>query len=252
MNLIDPLDEKTGERFQQATKYHRDDMPGGTLDLSQMPSVYKFYRDVPVVDLPDHRQVATLSVAEVLRARHSVRQYSSKPLDLMYLSFLLWASGGVQRFERGRHFRTAPSAGALYPVETYLAVNRVEGLEPGVYHYSSRTHQLELLDKGEPGERVSEAALGQKMCNGAPVVFIWTGVFERCRWKYRQRAYRYVYLDAGHQAENLALAAASVGMGTCQIGALYDDEVNGIIGVDGRDESVIYMSTVGFAGSMGR
>ena len=83
------------------------------------------------------------------------------------------------------------------------------------------------------------------MCIEAPVVFVWTAIFQRMKWKYDQRAYRYIYLDAGHIAENLALSATSLGLGSCQIGALFDDEVNQIIDVDGTEESVIYMSVVG-------
>jgi SagB-type dehydrogenase family enzyme len=83
------------------------------------------------------------------------------------------------------------------------------------------------------------------MCADAPVVFIWTAIFERSRWKYGQRAYRYVYLDAGHVAAHLALAAVATGLGSCQIAATFDDEVNDLLGVDGVDESVLYMSVVG-------
>jgi SagB-type dehydrogenase family enzyme len=83
------------------------------------------------------------------------------------------------------------------------------------------------------------------MCRDAPGAFVWTAIFERSKWKYKQRAYRYVYLDAGHIAQNLALAATSIGLGSCQIGAIFDDEVNAIIGVDGINESAIYLSVVG-------
>ena len=93
---------------------------------------------------------------------------------------------------------------------------------------------------------VAHSALDQDMAYSANVVFVWTALFERSKWKYKQRAYRYVYLDAGHIAENLALAAVSLGLGTCQIGALYDEEVNALIGIDGERESILYMSTVGY------
>jgi SagB-type dehydrogenase family enzyme len=106
-------------------------------------------------------------------------------------------------------------------------------------------HVLEELRAGQFGHDITQAALGQKMCLEAAAVFIWTAVFQRSKWKYDQRAYRYVYLDAGHIAGNLALAAVAIGLGTCQIGALFDDEVNAIVGVDGTDESVVYMSVVG-------
>ena len=142
-------------------------------------------------------------------------------------------------------FRTAPSAGGLYPIETYVVINRVDGIEQGVYHYNIRRHALEELELGNFGRQIALAALDQRMCLEASFVIIWTAIFERSKWKYKQRGYRYMYLDAGHIAENLALACTGIGLGSCQIGALYDEEVNSIIDVDGVEESVLYMSSVG-------
>ena len=161
------------------------------------------------------------------------------------MSFLLWASTGVQRSEHGYDFRTAPSAGALYPIETYIIINKGEGLEKGLYHYNIQSHALERLKVGDFGEEAAHAALEQEVCMEAPVVFIWTAIFERSKWKYRQRAYRYIYLDAGHIAQNLALSATSIGLGSCQIGAFFDEEINKIVGVEGIEESAIYLSAVG-------
>ena len=122
----------------------------------------------------------------------------------------------------------------------------MEGLEKGVYHYNIEEHVLEELNRGDFSAEAAHAALEQKACAEAPVVLVWTAVFERSKWKYAQRAYRYVYLDAGHIAENLALAATGSGLASCQIGAFFDDEVNQIIGVDGEDESALYLSVVGY------
>lgn len=124
-------------------------------------------------------------------------------------------------------------------------VSDVSDLNPGIYHYLVQKHELETLKKGKFTREMVRAGMGQEMLGKAAVTFVWTAIFERSKWKYRQRAYRYVYLDTGHIAENLALAATSLGLGSCQIGALFDDEVNLIIGVDGIEESVLYMSTVG-------
>ena len=126
-----------------------------------------------------------------------------------------------------------------------MAVNDVEGISPGIYHYSVERHELEQVRKGHLGEELARAALDQGMCATVPLVFVWTAVFERSRWKYGERAYRYVYLDAGHMAQNLALAAVSLGLGSCQIAAAFDDEVNELLGVDGEEESVLYLSVVG-------
>ena len=131
-------------------------------------------------------------------------------------------------------------------METYLFLRAVEGLEPGIYHFRAHVFDLELLKKGDYSRELTDAALGQMIVMGAQVTFIWSAVVERSRWKYRQRAYRYVYLDAGHIAQNLYLAAEALGLGACTIGALFDDRVNSIIGVDGIEETVIYMATVGW------
>jgi SagB-type dehydrogenase family enzyme len=119
------------------------------------------------------------------------------------------------------------------------------GIGPGLYHYEVRSHSLELIREGDQRSRVARAALDQEMAHTANVVLVWTAVFARSKWKYDQRAYRYVYLDAGHIAQNVALAAQGMGLGSCQIAAFYDDEVNELLGVDGTAESAIYMTAVG-------
>lgn len=124
-------------------------------------------------------------------------------------------------------------------------INRAEGVEPGVYHYEIESHALAQLRKGPFGTAAARAALDQELVERADAVFIWSAVFERCKWKYKQRAYRYIYLDAGHIAQNLALAAVALGLGSCQIAAIYDEEANQLLGLDGEKESVIYMSAVG-------
>jgi SagB-type dehydrogenase family enzyme len=161
------------------------------------------------------------------------------------LSQLLWAAQGITQAGRGFGLRTAPSAGALYPVETYVVIHAVDGIEPGVYHYAVETHELDQLKTGDFRADVARAALDQEMAYRANLVFCWTGVFPRSKWKYRQRAYRYVYLDAGHIAQNVALGAVALGLGSCQIAALYDDEANALLDVDGVEESVIYMTAIG-------
>jgi SagB-type dehydrogenase family enzyme len=238
---MDPV----GDNFQQETKYQRDKMSGKSLDWASQPNIYKDYPDCQTIQLPDISPLSDTTLHEVLKNRKSIRKYQNKPIKKETLSYLLWASTGISRTEGGYEFRTAPSAGALYPIETYLVVNNVEEIDPGVYHYNIQHHYLELLKEGDYAAETAQAALRQRMCADAPVVFIWTAIFQRMKWKYDQRAYRYIYLDAGHIAENLALAATSLGLGSCQIGALYDDEVNQIIDVDGKEESVIYMSVVG-------
>jgi SagB-type dehydrogenase family enzyme len=238
------MDMSVGESFQEKTKHRREAMAGKELDWNKKPPVYKIYPDAVIIELPSPMN-SSMPLPEVLRGRRSVRRFTEEPLSLERLSFLLWACAGIRETRGGHNFRTAPSAGALYPIETYLAVNSVDGLQPGLYHYRIRDHALELLREGVMGEEIAHAALEQEMCAQAPVAFIWTAMFERSKWKYGQRAYRYVYLDAGHIGGNLAMAAVSIGLGSCQIAAAFDDEVNKLIGIDGAEESVLYMSVVG-------
>jgi SagB-type dehydrogenase family enzyme len=234
-----------GDKFQQETKYHREKLKGRMLDWDAKPGIYKEYPGTRRLNLPPFDSIKSLSVADALTKRKSVRHFTGEDISKAELSYLLWASGGLQRTERGHEFRTAPSAGALYPLESYLVVSQVSDLPRGLYHYVVKAHALEELRLRDLGHDVATAALNQKMCLEAAVVFIWTAIFYRSKWKYEQRAYRYIYLDAGHTAENLALAATSIGLGSCQIGALFDDEVNRIVDVDGTGESVVYMSVVG-------
>jgi SagB-type dehydrogenase family enzyme len=233
-----------GREFHQRTKNRRGALGGRELDWNSRPPTYKEYADAPRSILPPPlRNAATFD--DVVHSRRSVRDFTPDPIALEELSYLLWSCTGI-REHRGQHaFRTAPSAGALYPIETYVVVNDVQGLVSGLYHYGVRDHSLQLLRAGDLGEEVAHGALEQDMCAFAPVVLIWTAIFARTLWKYGQRGYRYVYLDAGHVGAQLSLAATALGMGSCQIAAMFDDEVNAFLGVDGVEESVVYMSVVG-------
>jgi len=215
------------------------------MERTSRPGLYKGYPGSRKVNLPPPGTCGGASLDQALRKRKSIRDFGPQPVTTQQLSYLLWASTGIHRSEYGCQFRTAPSAGALYPIETYLVINNVAGLERGVYHYSIKDHLLEELRTGYFGDEMAAAALGQRMCARAAVVFVWTAIFARTTSKYGQRGYRYVYLDAGHIAQNLALASTALGLSSCEIGALYDDEVNGIVGVDGSEESVVCMCVVG-------
>lgn len=209
------------------------------------PDPYKSYPDKPKIELPKQNNIKTETLNHAILNRRSIRDFSKKPLSKEQLSYLIWASTGLKRKDQGFKYRTAPSAGALYPIETYVVINNVKNIAQGVYHYNIESNHLEEIKKGDYRSAIAEAALNQPMCYHAAAVFIWTAIFNRSKCKYGQRAYRYIYLDAGHIAENLALSATSINLGTCQIAALYDDEVNQIIDIDGITESTIYLSVVG-------
>ena len=240
-----PKTDDHGRQFQSRSKYHRDRMEPHFLDRESQPEPYKEYPGLPKIALLEPSFLETADMMKLVVRRRSVRSFSDSPLTLQQLASLLWASTGVTRRTQEFAYRAAPSAGGLYPIETYVVVNRVEGLEPGIYHYSVREHLLHCLNKGDRRERIAAAALDQQMAAKAAAVFVWTAVFQRSVWKYRQRAYRYIYLDCGHIAGQLSIAAVALGLGSCNIGALYDDELNAMLGVDGELESAIYMCVVG-------
>ena len=257
--------EHPGRAFQEKTAYHRYSMEQHELDWRSKPPTYKFYPHAPVINLPspalDPDEDRAPDLWTCVSRRRSVRAFGTAPLTPLDLSRLLWASAGVTTSyvtPRGQDFyRAAPAAGGLYPIETYVVANNVEDLEPGLYHYRvtgvdilerpivEGSHALEQLKTGDFKSQIAAAALDQPMCGKAGAVLVWTAVFARSEWKYRERAYRYFYLDAGHIAAHLSLAAVAQGLGSCPVAAFFDDEVNALVGIDGRTEGVVYMAAVG-------
>lgn len=237
-----------GDEFLRNSKYVRGKLPQHMLDWENMPAQYKTYENAEHFSLPEPAIQNGPDIWKVMWKRRSVRAYTDDAMSLVDLSQILWATQGVRETVSGANcdfkLRTVPSAGALYPIETYLCVNRVDGLKKGLYHYVIGDHKLELLKEGDFSREVRGGALDQQIAGNAAVVFIWTAIIERSSWKYLQRAYRYIFLDAGHIAQNLALAVEALDYGSCQIGAIYDDEINSLLGLDGVQESAIYLSTI--------
>jgi SagB-type dehydrogenase family enzyme len=231
--------------------YHQWSKPGhsqaagiGTvLDWGGRPASTKTYADAQRITLPDPHGYQGLSLEEAVETRRSVRDYSLEPLLSEDLSRLLHAAQGIT--ERRWGFRAAPSAGALYPIELYAVVHHVAGLEPGIYHYAVQGHALELLQPGDFRTAVMHAGLWQAFLGQANVCFVLSAIFQRTRWKYRERTYRYVLLEAGHIGQNLYLAATSMGLGACAVGAFLDDDLNELLGLDGQKEAALYVISVG-------
>ena len=161
----------------------------------------------------------------------------------MHGTRILYYSCGITDERSG--FRAAPSAGATYPIEVYPMVNSIEGLTQGLYHYLVESNELELIREGDFRREISRAALDEQMIMQANVVLVLSAIFQRTRLRYRDRALRYIYFEAGHIAQNTYLIATSMGLGTCAIGAFYDDDLNRLLGFDGKEQSVIYLLAVG-------
>lgn len=234
-----------GDRFQVETKHARARLVAGRRDWAHQPEPFKTYPNASVIVLDPLGDDDGSPLWETLSQRRSQRHFGGAPMTLADLSRLLWAAQGNTAQAGHLMLRTAPSAGALYPIETYVVVHRVEGVTSGVYHYDVRRHALEQLQAGDFRQQAARAALDQRVARDADALFVWTAIFERSKWKYGERAYRYIYLDAGHIAQNVALAAVALGLGSCQLAAFYDDEVNALVGVESQREGALYMTVVG-------
>lgn len=234
-----------GPHYQEATKYARQDMHGMTTWAKQVPAFKQYEDPLALLPLPAPQTEGGLPLWQLVNARRSVRDFVEEPLPLPLLSQLLWAIQGLTGQAGQTLLRAAASAGALYPNETYVFVNKVADCPAGIWHYQMRDHTLAQLAEGNFGPDLAHACLDQDYCAGAPVVFVWGAVVDRCAWKYGDRAYRYLYLDAGHLGGQLQLAACALGLGSVNIGAFFDDEVNALLGLDGQRETVVYLTAVG-------
>ena len=211
----------------------------------ERPSTPQAPDEAPAIKLPSP-EPGPGALGQAMRTRRSVREYASRPLGLGQVSELLYAGCGVTARAYGHnHLRAAPSAGALYPFEVYLVVNRVADLEPGIYHYDPRAHGVELRAQGDFSGELVLACLGQEFLFGAGVVLVLAAVFDRTCHKYGDRGYRYVYMEAGHISQNLYLQATNLGLATVAIGAFLNDQVNVLIGLDGIQAAAVYLQAVG-------
>lgn len=191
--------------------------------------------------LPKPKRKSDFSLEEALSKRRSVRQFTKKQLSLFDLSQLLWAAQGITSSEG---FRTAPSAGALYPLELYVVVGNVADLTAGVYKYRPSSHELKQIGKGDKRTELCRAALGQSAIKNASAIIVFTAVPERTTIKYRERGMRYCQFEVGHAAQNIALQAVSLTIGTVPIGAFDDRSVAKIVGCR-DDELPLYLMPIG-------
>ena len=194
---------------------------------------------VELIALPEPVQDGELSLEEALWARRSVRTYAPSSVSLAQLGQLLWAAQGVTH---PRGLRTAPSAGALYPLELYAVVERVEGLAPGLYRYAPGKHGLQLVRQGSFGSALADASLGQSWVREAAVNLVFAAAFERTTGHYGHRGRQYVYIEVGHAAQNVYLQAPALGLGTVAVGAFDDGEVRQLLGLEAGQEPVYIMS----------
>lgn len=234
-----------------AAVYHEWSKPqvlgflGQVPDWGQRPPLYKEYVMTPSFSLPAPGDGPGLSTEAAIRRRRSVRDYADRPLTQAELSRLLYHTGGITGERSGRQLRAAPSAGALYPIEIYAVIHRVEGLAAGLYHYGVADHTLAVLREEELRGAITRLGGTQGFLGEANLVLVFTAVWQRLRWKYQTRSYRYAMLEAGHLGQNAYLAGTSLGLGVCAVGAFRDDELNALLGVNGEEETAVYLLAVG-------
>lgn len=214
------------------------------------PPIQKPYPDgAKLIQLPepDFLEDHQVSFLELMELRCTIREYADTPLTMKELSYLLWCTQGIKMvLPAGATKRTVPSAGARNALETYLYIDKVEGLEPGLYRFLAVEHALLPVKLGgSVREWLAPAFNKLNMYRNSAVTFIWTAVLERMEYYFGGRALQYIYIDAGHVCQNLYLAAYTIKTGVCAIGHFNDIELNQLLGLDGEAEFAVYAAHVG-------
>jgi len=193
------------------------------------------------IKLPEPKYDSNTSVEKALRERRSIRVYKDEALALAEVSQILWAAQGITN---PGGLRTAPSAGALYPLEVYVVIGNVEGVTKGVYKYKPHEHELVKVRNGDVRDELSVAALGQPWVREGSIVIVFSAVYERTTQKYGDRGIRYVHMEVGHAAQNVYLQAVSLNLGTVVVGAFRDDKVRKILNMP-DEEHPLYIMPIG-------
>ena len=195
--------------------------------------------------LPSPIAEGNISVEEALMNRRSQRSFQDKPITPKQLSQILWAAYGVSD---PRGLRTAPSAGALYPLEIFVVIGNVTGIEVGVYRYIPREHKIVRTSEDDIRQDLAQLAWGQTFIQDAPIIIIYTGIFSRTTGRYGEEQGRvYVYMEVGHSAQNIYLQAETLGLGTCAVGAFMDNNINLLLGIPAdSEEELLYLMPVGY------
>ncbi len=239
-----------GEKFRQLTSYQFksvSDQQNGKKSLPPYKIIEGELIELPPVKdyVPENDSFTSINLSRVSR-----RDYSDESLTLKELSYLLLHTQGIRKELKNERihigFRYVPSAGCRHPFETYLQINRCEGLKSGLYFYRADKHALVLLDDSETTSSLcTDMCSGQSIVKTAAVVFMWTAVAYRTTWRYCQRGYRYIYLDAGHVGQNLYLACEALNLGVCTIGAFFDELAVPYLKIDNDTEFLVYAGAVG-------
>lgn len=243
------MENNIGKEFMEMTKYKNLGVYPQKQGVPMPPIELPVDSSQELIDLPSGKdlQIENFDFVNLVEKRKSLRKYADEPITLEELAYLLWGTQGVKTVtDRPVSFRTVPSAGSRHPFETYMLVNQVSGLEPGLYRYLALSHQLARMN-GFDGirEDLTSACLKQKHVYNSAVTFTWVAIPERTTWRYGSRGFRYIHLDAGHVCQNLYLLAESIDCGVCAIAAFDDDMANNALHLDGENQFVIYLASLG-------
>jgi SagB-type dehydrogenase family enzyme len=238
-----------GIEFFEKTKYAHLSVPAQHNGIPQPALEQPIPEDATIIPLPAPSSISIppMDLRKALEQRTTLRKYSQVELSMDELSYLLWITQGVKSVtDRPATIRTVPSAGSRHAFETYILINRVGSLAPGLYRYSALKHCIYAANmEVSINERITTACKSQSHIRTSAATFFWVADLERMSWRYSERAARYVLLDAGHVCQNLYLAAESIQCGVCGIAAYDDDLTNAALGLDGQNCLVVYAATIG-------
>jgi SagB-type dehydrogenase family enzyme len=232
--------EKTKEKYFIETDQEKG-LPRPAFELE-----YDSSRKLIELPKPAEIKLKDKNFRNCMENRKSTRKFSKTPLSLNELSYLLWCTQGVKEITPKYILRTVPSAGARHAFETFILIKNVEGLKPGLYRFISSKHALIEVNLEEGiGQKIKEACGNQDLYDPCAAVFIWAAIPYRMTWRYWERGYRYIFIDAGHVCQNLYLAAESIDCGACAVASYDDDELDKLLGLDGVNQFAVYMGVVG-------
>lgn len=246
---------KTNREFLKANFQVLDDIKTDIQKgIPGIPPQKKYDKDLKVIELPEIKKdiISKHNVFDCLKDRRSVRKYSCESLTLEELSFLLWSTQGVHKIigNGPASLRIVPSGGASHPFETYLFINRVDSLEQGVYRYLPFEHKLIFIDKLNDMENKVDLATPRQpfvpnFASKGAVIFAWSAIPYRAEWKFDITAHKKILIDIGHVCQNLYIACEAIKCGTCAIGIYNQEFIDKLLGLDGENEFIVYMASVG-------
>jgi len=231
-------------------------LEGGFLEFQEMASaslpipLINEYKEVEKIKLPQDYINLPFSLDKVLKVRSSKRDYTGEGLTLQELSTLLYFSYGIRKFTQAYNtdrfpVRMSPSSGGLQAIELYIVINKVGNIKKGIYHYNPLEHSLELIYEGNFRRKMVNLCVKQEFIHNASVVIILSCVMKRLVWKYKIRAYRYTHMDAGFVGQNIYLVSTALRLGVCAIAGFFDDELNKLLKIDGKNEFITLLLSIG-------